>query len=206
MIFTTLFWRRFVVEMIALMEFLVSIILNYLLVVNWVNYVMWKGILQTLLHLVLLFLHLFLLINATPLKLCGLMMNWMWICSCLILILFHLKIFMMLQLFLNFMITTCLLNLLVYLKFKLLLMLLSVSLFVLVLMFFNSLVLVLLLVRPFILALMSLLVKPLVLSLMLLLVKPLCLILDVATTTIKCDAFHVLNYDSPCANEFSTKP
>lgn len=106
------------------------------------------------------------------------------------------------------MIMTCLLNLLVYLKFKLLLMLL-VNLHVFILLFFNPLVPMLLLVRLIVLALMSILIKPLVLSLMLLIVKPFvsqtfCFIPNIVTTIAKCDASHVLNYNSPYVSRFLT--
>ncbi len=70
------------------------------------------------------------------------------------------------------MITTCFMSILVYLKFKLLLIMLSVSHVVLVLLFFNPLVPLSVLVKPCVLALMLLLIKPLILSLMLMLFKP----------------------------------
>lgn len=149
---------------------MVNTSLNYLLD-SWTNCVMWKGNFQTFFKLVLLFLHLVLPINVVPPKLCGLMMDHMCIWSCLILILFHLKTFQMLQLLWNFMITTYFLSPLVYLKFKLILIMLSISFIVLVLLFFKPLVPLSLLVKPLILALMLLLVRPLVLSIMLMLVK-----------------------------------
>ncbi len=152
------------------MEFMVNTSSNYLLD-SWTNCVMWKGNFQTFLKLVLLFLHLVLPINVVPPKLCGLMMDHMCIWSCLILILFHLNFFQMLQLLWNFMITTYFLSLLVYLKFKLLLIMLSISFILLVLLFFKPLVPLSLLVKPLVLALMLMLVKPLVLSIMLMLVK-----------------------------------